>query len=347
MKADFEKGTKVCSRCKRELPISEFGKQSGKSDGLTLYCAECRREIGKLKREAVKNDPVRHAKMLEAYKRYHQSEKGREKAREQEKRRRDSPEKLKKLAEKQRKYYQEKLAHPRSPREFIINEEGKECLKCCDCGRILPKEFFYRESVNPLGYAYKCKDCKYEQSSAYYQTDKYKQYTREYNKTYRQKESYKKMMNEWSAKKRQTDPAYKMSVALSNSFIKWIKGTGEGTSILKYIECSRTDFIEWIEMQFAPGMTWENHGFGNGKWHLDHILPKSRFNHSNEYHRMVCWHYSNFRPLWGEDNILKKESLIDGWGDFLESIKEEVGIPNENIELAGVTKNDLKRYHKS
>lgn len=26
MKADFEKGTKVCSKCKRELPISEFGK---------------------------------------------------------------------------------------------------------------------------------------------------------------------------------------------------------------------------------------------------------------------------------------------------------------------------------
>lgn len=26
MRADFEKGTKVCSKCKRELPIEMFGK---------------------------------------------------------------------------------------------------------------------------------------------------------------------------------------------------------------------------------------------------------------------------------------------------------------------------------
>ena len=30
MKADFEKGTKVCSRCGRELPISEFTKEKNK-----------------------------------------------------------------------------------------------------------------------------------------------------------------------------------------------------------------------------------------------------------------------------------------------------------------------------
>lgn len=26
MKADFEKGTKVCSRCRKELPLNMFGK---------------------------------------------------------------------------------------------------------------------------------------------------------------------------------------------------------------------------------------------------------------------------------------------------------------------------------
>ena len=33
MKADFEKGTKVCNKCKKELPISEFYKNKSAKDG--------------------------------------------------------------------------------------------------------------------------------------------------------------------------------------------------------------------------------------------------------------------------------------------------------------------------
>lgn len=41
MKADFEKGTKICSRCRKELPLNMFGKSKSKSDGLNVYCKEC------------------------------------------------------------------------------------------------------------------------------------------------------------------------------------------------------------------------------------------------------------------------------------------------------------------
>lgn len=41
MKADFEKGTKICSKCKRELPISEFNKDKSRVDGLQNYCKGC------------------------------------------------------------------------------------------------------------------------------------------------------------------------------------------------------------------------------------------------------------------------------------------------------------------
>ena len=41
MKADFEKGTKICSKCKRELPISEFGKNKTTKDGLNSWCKLC------------------------------------------------------------------------------------------------------------------------------------------------------------------------------------------------------------------------------------------------------------------------------------------------------------------
>ena len=41
MKADFEKGTKICSRCKKELPIEMFNKSRGMNDGLQFYCKAC------------------------------------------------------------------------------------------------------------------------------------------------------------------------------------------------------------------------------------------------------------------------------------------------------------------
>lgn len=43
MKADFEKGTKVCSRCKKELSIEMFGKDKRNSDGLDCQCKKCRK----------------------------------------------------------------------------------------------------------------------------------------------------------------------------------------------------------------------------------------------------------------------------------------------------------------
>lgn len=54
MKADFEKGTKVCSRCKKELPLDMFCKNKSTSDGLNLYCKKCSYEHNKIYRTSDK-----------------------------------------------------------------------------------------------------------------------------------------------------------------------------------------------------------------------------------------------------------------------------------------------------
>lgn len=36
--------TKVCTKCKRELPVSMFSKSSAKKDGLCTHCKDCHRQ---------------------------------------------------------------------------------------------------------------------------------------------------------------------------------------------------------------------------------------------------------------------------------------------------------------
>ena len=40
--------TKKCSKCGRELPVSEYHKNKAQKDGLQTYCKECKKESNKL-----------------------------------------------------------------------------------------------------------------------------------------------------------------------------------------------------------------------------------------------------------------------------------------------------------
>lgn len=51
MRANFEKGTKICSSCKKELPLDMFGRSSGEFDGLNKYCKECVKYKSALQRQ--------------------------------------------------------------------------------------------------------------------------------------------------------------------------------------------------------------------------------------------------------------------------------------------------------
>lgn len=45
MKADFEKGIKICARCRKELPLDMFSKNKSANDGLQNWCKVCRNKF--------------------------------------------------------------------------------------------------------------------------------------------------------------------------------------------------------------------------------------------------------------------------------------------------------------
>jgi hypothetical protein len=58
-----------------------------------------------------------------------------------------------------------------------------------------------------------------------------------------------------------------------------------------------------LEALFKPGMTWENHGYGDNKWHVDHVRPVSKWPPDalpSEVNAL-----SNLQPMWQHENFVK------------------------------------------
>lgn len=70
---------------------------------------------------------------------------------------------------------------------------------------------------------------------------------------------------------------------------------------LDLVGCSASELARHIESQFLPGMNWENRGL----WHIDHIKPCAMFDLSTEAGQRECFHYTNMRPLWADENNAK------------------------------------------
>ena len=78
---------------------------------------------------------------------------------------------------------------------------------------------------------------------------------------------------------------------------------GERKDIEIIVGCSKDYFRKDFAKKFKPGMTWANHG----KWHIDHIIPLSRFNPKSLEDIKKANHYSNLQPLWAKENLRKKD----------------------------------------
>ena len=75
---------------------------------------------------------------------------------------------------------------------------------------------------------------------------------------------------------------------------------------MELIGCDIPFLIKYLELQFKPGMTWDNYG----KWHVDHIRPCISFDLQDTVQQKKCFHYTNLQPLWAYDNLSKGDKLI-------------------------------------
>lgn len=141
---------------------------------------------------------------------------------------------------------------------------------------------------------------------AYYQknADKKNEYQKEYSKQNLDK------INEHTKVRLKVDPLFKLCHTLRNRTKEALKNGNftKSQHFHDYIGCTPLFCKEYLEKQFLPGMTWENHGIGKGKWSIDHIIPLSSATTVEEIYKLC--HYTNLQPMWSLDNIRKGKKII-------------------------------------
>lgn len=120
------------------------------------------------------------------------------------------------------------------------------------------------------------------------------------------KEKVKDRRKIYYKNRRKLDLLFKLSTNLRSligySFRR--NGYSKNSKTYQILGCSFEDFKIHLEKQFTEGMNWEN----QGEWHLDHIYPVSRA--TDEEHLIKLNHYTNFQPLWAEDNLKKYNKIL-------------------------------------
>jgi len=120
------------------------------------------------------------------------------------------------------------------------------------------------------------------------------------------KHKYKGRRNSMRRKRYANDRNYRTITVMRTRMNKVLAGVSKSKPMLELLGCSLDHFHFHIEQQFTDGMTWDN----RGDWHYDHIQPCSSFDQDDPKQQEICWHYTNYQPMWAEDNISKHAKII-------------------------------------
>lgn len=101
--------------------------------------------------------------------------------------------------------------------------------------------------------------------------------------------------NKYRKERKKTDIQFKLKCLLRgriNDALKKGKVTKRHSS-LKILDCGLDFYKEYLQNQFLPVFTWENHGI---VWEIDHIEPCSSFDLTKDEEVKKCFHYTNTMP---------------------------------------------------
>ena len=220
--------------------------------------------------------------------------------------------------------------------EFHSAKRNRDGLRgwCKSCVRDYAQTHKDKNNESKRRNAYKHKEYHKEYVKKWKKTESYKKWWNEYKKTSKYKEmihrlttseEHKRKVNEkrrnnieeYRIKERERERkmrenpqyrAFRSCRARLGVILKRYK-TKKCDRLINLIGCSPEFLFKYLESQWRDGMTWDNYGLGRGKWVIDHIIPCEQFKPFTPELQKQCFHYTNLRPLWWEENAAKSDKL--------------------------------------
>jgi len=217
-----------------------------------------------------------------------------------------------------------KKNHPATKEFFHAAKSSKDGLNCyckpCAKGKTLKwlRDNRERKKVSDKEYAERNKEkiSQYQSSYRKLRKDERAEYHRKYRE--KNKDALKNSRREYSARpevkerrrikqaeRRRRDRRYALSCNMRSAISERLRGRKRGA--IRHVDWSIEELYIHIEKQFTKGMGWDNYG----DWHIDHIVPESKFSYQSpdDPEFLACWSLSNLRPLWSHDNCSKQDKI--------------------------------------
>jgi hypothetical protein len=104
---------------------------------------------------------------------------------------------------------------------------------------------------------------------------------------------------------------------------------------IHYLGCDSNSYFKWM-LTYNENYTIENRGT---EWHIDHVIPLSRFNLENKDEQLIAFNWRNTMPLSVKENLAKnnrinKTQIEQHYNHLLEYHKQNnIEIPKEFNDL--------------
>lgn len=115
------------------------------------------------------------------------------------------------------------------------------------------------------------------------------------------REKLRAYFRDYSREQLQSNEGYRIAKASRLRIYSALRGKVKSARTAELLGCTVPELRAHLEVQFTPGMTWENYG----SWHVDHKRPCASFDLSDPAQQRECFHFTNLQPLWALDNIRK------------------------------------------
>lgn len=202
-----------------------------------------------------------------------------------------------------------KCKNQKPAEEFYKTATGAQTTNCKICSNLINKE--YREKNREAISARKKSHYSENRNTVLARNKQYREKNREFvlemHKSYSRSNREKILAynREYRKKMLLTDPLARPIQAIRSRLYKFCKLTSMDKQFktLDSLGITQSEFKIYIESLFADGMTWENYGYGNDKWSIDHIKPLRIAKTIEDVFALN--HYTNLQPMWNPENFSK------------------------------------------